>query len=100
MLWFGPSSYPQCFNLCSEAVVDGVFKTWILIQCSFLIAPLRGYMNRHFEERGCSFQTLDRKSLIAYFAGSISVVTRGRRNMGGAIAPPPQYFAIPKNSRV
>ena len=39
----------------SEAVVDGVYKLRIFIQCSCLIASLRCYMNQHYEEPGCSF---------------------------------------------
>ena len=61
------SSYPWSFNLCSEAVVDVVNKTGIFIQCSCLIGPLRGYMNRHCEEHGCSFQTLEGRLPIGYY---------------------------------
>ena len=37
------SSYPRSPNLRPEAVVDCVGKPWIFIQCSYLIAPPRGY---------------------------------------------------------
>ena len=51
-------------KLMFGAVVDGVYKTWIFIQCSCLIAPLPDYMNRHCEEQGCSFMTPEGRSPI------------------------------------
>ena len=59
------SSYPRSSNLCSEAVVDWLGKTWIFIQCSCLIAPLR------CEEPGCSFQTLEGRPRNGYSFSSV-----------------------------
>ena len=44
-VWFNLThmSYPESSNLFLQTVVDCVCKPWIFIQCSCLIAPLRGY---------------------------------------------------------
>ena len=70
-----PSSYSLSLNLCSDTVVDGVCKIRIFIQCSCLIAPLCGYMNRHCENPGCSFKTLEGRTPIGYYAVLFHVVT-------------------------
>ena len=67
-LWVSIWSYPRSSNLCSEAALDGVYKTQIFIQSPCLIATLRGYMNWFCEEPGCSFQTLEGRSPIGYYA--------------------------------
>ena len=69
-----PSSYLRSSNFWSEAVVDGDFKSLIFIQCSCLIAPLRGYMNRHCEDSGCSLKTLEGRSLIGNYTASFDMV--------------------------
>ena len=45
--------YPRYPNLCPEAVVDCVGKSWIFIQCSCLIAPLNGYESALILWRTC-----------------------------------------------
>ena len=67
--------YPWSPNLCSVAIVDGVYKTRIVIQCSCLIFPLCGSMNRYCEEPGYSFQSLEGRSLINYYAALFDVDT-------------------------
>ena len=63
-------------NLYSETVVDCVGKPQIFIQCSCLIAPVPGYItSQHCEEPGCSFQTLEGRSLIGYWIASFNVLT-------------------------
>ena len=64
---------PTVIQSCSEAVV----KYQIFIQCSRLIAPLRGYMNRHYEEPEGPFQTMEGRSPIGYYAAySMWLLTR------------------------
>ena len=40
-----------------------------------LIAPLHSYMNRHYGESRCSFQTLEGRSSISYYAALLNVIT-------------------------
>ena len=72
---FRSSSYPQSSNLCSEAVVDGVYKTLIFIQCSCFIAPMCGYMNCHCKEPVCFIQMLEGRLLIGFYVTLFDVVT-------------------------
>ena len=46
-----------------------------VIECPRLLAPLRGFINRHCEEPGCSFQTLEGRSLIGYYSALFKVMT-------------------------
>ena len=46
----------------------GHMGNWITSACgSRSIAPLRGFMNRHCKDPGCSFQTLEGRSLIGNY---------------------------------
>ena len=45
----------SCPCLCARQLLIWLCKTQIYIHCSCLIAPLRGYMNWHCEDPGCSF---------------------------------------------
>ena len=60
-------------HFSSEAVVDWLGKTRIfMFDCP---PPLRGYMNRHCEEIGCSFQTLAGRSPIGYNMALFNAIT-------------------------
>ena len=71
---FSESEY-ESPNICPEAVVHCLGKPRLFISCSCLIAPLRGYVNRHCGEPGYSFQTLAGRSLISYYAASFNMFT-------------------------
>ena len=63
--------YSACFRKTSSYPCSQ--KLRIFIYCSCLIAPLRGYMNRHFEEPRCSFQTLKGSHpLFIYFTAILN----------------------------
>ena len=66
---------PTLLELLLEAVVDGVYNTQIFIQCSCLIVPLHGFMKRHCEKLGCSFQTLEGRPPIGYYTTLFLLVT-------------------------
>ena len=54
---------------------DRLCKTRIVIQCSCLMVPLHGYMNRHCEEPWCSYQTLEGRSPIGYHADLFNITS-------------------------
>ena len=77
---FSQSFFPKCADCSMDRRGTNVelmpcLMEFILIfnviQCSCLIAPLRGYMKRHCEEHRYPFQT----SPIGYYAALFHVVT-------------------------
>ena len=66
-------SYPRYPNFCSEDMVDWLCKIRIYIQCSYLIAPLRGYMK--CEESWCSLQTLEGRLSFGYYMALFNITS-------------------------